>query len=123
MSSSAFSLTLILPAGGVEVTRGELVRGGDPDGDIRHMFCDRCKTWVLTHIDQFGIVNVRATLLDDASWFSPYMETYAATRLRWVTTPAVKRYDEFPANEDYPALLADYAVWAKARGWPVAVSA
>ena len=119
MSSSAFSLTLMAPTGGVEITRGELVPGGLPGGDLKHRCCDRCKTWVMTEIEAFGLLNVRAALLDDAGWFVPFLETYRSTKLAWVTTPAVERFDEFPEPALYPQLLADYRAWARARGWPV----
>ena len=123
MSASAFSLTAMLPSSAVELTAGELVAGGLRTEDAQHQFCDQCKTWVLTRIPQFELVNLRATMLDDARWFVPYMETYASTRLSWATTPATACFDEFPADGDIPSLLAAYAAWASERGWPVASSA
>jgi hypothetical protein len=120
MSSSAFSLTLMVAAQGVEIVSGALVPGGMRAADLRHEFCDDCKTWVLARVEQLGVVNVRPTLLDDARWFVPYLETYVETQLPWATTPAVKRYDRFPPPESYPELMADFAAWARARGWPTA---
>lgn len=120
MSSSAFSLTVMVPGHGVELTEGELVPGGMRGSELRHEFCDQCKTWVLTRVVAAGLVNVRPTLLDDARWFVPYLETYSSTKLPWVSTPAIERCDEFPDPASYPELMAAYAAWAKARGWPVA---
>jgi hypothetical protein len=88
--------------------------------ELRHEFCDQCKTWVLTRVVGFGVVNVRPTMLEDAYWFVPYLETYASTKLPWASTPAVERCDEFPDPAGYPKLMADYAAWARARGWPTA---
>jgi hypothetical protein len=119
MSSSAYSLTLIMSHPGLEIIQGDPVLGGMRAPDLQHNFCDDCKTWVFTRINEFGIVNVRATLLDDARWFVPYLETYAATKLPWVETPAVERFDEFPAPETFPKMMGAYAAWAQARGWPV----
>lgn len=118
MSSSAFSLTIMVPTDGIEIGQGELVQGGMRADDLRHQFCDHCKTWVLTRVEAFGLTNVRATLLDDARWFVPYLETFASTRLPWASTPAVERCDEFPAPDSYPAMMAAYVTWARARGWP-----
>lgn len=120
MSSSAYSLTLMLPANGLEVVAGEPVVGGLHGADASHQFCDHCKTWVFTRIPQFGVINLRPTMLDSASWFSPFIETYVSTKLPWVDTPAVQRFDEFPPPESYVQLLARYASWARERGWPVA---
>jgi hypothetical protein len=86
------------------------------------MFCDSCKSWAFTQIDAFGITNVRASLLVDAAWFVPYLETCAITKMDWVQTPAIERYDEFPPPETMPAMLERYAKWADARGWPVPAS-
>lgn len=122
MSSSAFSLTLMLPADGLELVRGEVVIGGIRGPELKHMFCDHCKTWVFTRIEAFGLINLRPTMLDSRGWFAPYMETFVSAKLPWVDTPAVQRFDEFPPPESYPDLMARYADWARARNWPVANS-
>ena len=120
MSSSAFSLTLMLPIDGLEIVRGEVVVGGMRGPELKHMFCDYCKTWVFTRIEAFGLTNLRATMLASSDWFVPFMETFVSTKLPWVDTPAVQRFDEFPPPESYPDLMAQYADWARARNWPVA---
>jgi hypothetical protein len=55
------------------------------------------------------IVNVRPTMLDDASWFTPLIETYTREKLPWATTPAIHHFERFPAYEDYAGLLECYA--------------
>lgn len=120
MTSSAFSLTLMLPAAGLLVVEGEPVVGGIRGPDAGHMFCDFCKTWVFTRIEAYGLVNLRATMLDSAGWFVPYMETFTSVQLPWARTPAVHSFSEFPPPEDYPDLMAQYANWARERKWPVA---
>ena len=108
MSASAFSLSAAFPAEAFEVTQGEPVLGGLRNPDLRHFFCPSCMTWMFTRfLPQF--VNVRATLLDDASWFSPYMETWASTRLPWVRTPAVHSWPEFPEMEDFARVAEEFA--------------
>ena len=57
-------------------------------------------------IDQF--VNLRPTMLDDASWFTPFIETCTKERLPWATTPATHSFETFPPYEDYAGLVAEY---------------
>jgi len=54
------------------------------------------------------LVNVRATMLDDPSWFAPFIETFTSEKLPWATTPAVHSFKGFPAIEDYPRLIEEY---------------
>ena len=46
MSSSAFSLTVLVPADGFEVTLGEPVIGG-LHGPNRQYFCPNCMSWLV----------------------------------------------------------------------------
>ena len=108
MSASAFSLSAAIPAAGFEVTRGEPVLGGLRNPELRHFFCPACMSWMFTRF-QPEFVNVRATLFDDVSWFSPFIETWTRTKLPWVTTPASHSYAEFPPVEDYAMLAAEFA--------------
>lgn len=108
MSSSAFSLSAAIPTEGFEVTRGEPVPGGLRNPQLRHFFCPSCMSWMFTRfLPEF--VNLRVTMLDDVSWFTPFVDTCTRTKLSWVTTPAVHRYEEFPPVEDYAMLTAAYA--------------
>jgi hypothetical protein len=54
-------------------------------------------------------VNLRATMLDDARWFTPFVETFTDERLPWATTPARHSYARFPPEADFPRLLAEFA--------------
>jgi len=108
MSASAFSLSAAIPTEGFEVTRGEPVLGGLRGPELQHYFCPRCMTWMFTRfLPQF--VNVRAMLLEDVTWFSPFIETWTRTRLPWVTTPARHSYPEFPALEEFATLAAEFS--------------
>lgn len=110
MSSSAFSLTSMVPAGGFEVTQGEPVVCGTHGPDQDHMACPHCMTWMFTRItgiDDF--LNVRPTMFDDTAWFVPFVETMTSARLHWVTTPARHSFETWPPVEDYAALMAEYA--------------
>jgi hypothetical protein len=52
---------------------------------------------------------VRATLLDNARDYEPFMETWTSEKLPWATTPAVERFAQLPAPQDFPRLLQAYA--------------
>ncbi|MGP6087630.1 GFA family protein [Antarctobacter jejuensis] len=110
MSSSAFSLTAMIPKSGLDVTQGEPVECGTHGPDQDHMACPYCMSWMFTRItgvDTF--VNVRPTMFDDTSWFVPFIETMTSARLPWVTTPAKHRYEEWPPMDNFQALIAEYA--------------
>jgi hypothetical protein len=112
MTGSAFSLTVALPVDGVEITEGDLVRGG-LQTEHAHLYCAFCKSWVMTRpagID--WLVNLRASTLDPHADFVPFIETCTAERLPWATTPARHGYPEFPPPEDYPTLMQAFATQA-----------
>jgi hypothetical protein len=108
MSASAFSLSAAIPTSGFEVVSGEPVIGGLRNPQLRHFFCPECMSWMFTRfLPEF--VNVRATMLDDVSWFTPFVETWTSTRLPWARTPAVHSYAEFPLMEEYPKLTMEFS--------------
>ncbi len=110
MSGSAFSTTLILPADALEITSGEPVLGGMHAADLAHYHCDWCKSWVFTRPPaEYGIVNVRATMLDDATWFAPFMETCTSEKLPWAQTGAPHGYAQFPDPSEFPKLIQAFA--------------
>jgi hypothetical protein len=112
MSASAFSLTLTVPKTGFEVVSGEPVKGG-LQREVPHFHCPHCKSWVFTRPgDQFPFVNLRATMLDDASWFQPYIETYTDEKLKWASTGAARSFRTQPDYNEYEALIGEY----QARG-------
>ncbi|MBS0416559.1 MAG: GFA family protein [Proteobacteria bacterium] len=108
MSASAFSLSVAIPTAGFGVTTGEPVIGG-LHGNPRHFFCPHCLTWMFTRPDGLDFVNVRATLLDNSRWVTPFIETYTSEKLPWAGTPAVHKYDAFPPPQDYGRLIAEFA--------------
>ena len=109
MSASAYSLSVAVPASGFEVIAGEPVIGGLHGADARHHHCDWCKSWLFTRIEGLEIVNVRPTMLDDATWFAPFIESYTSEKLPWATTPARHGFEKFPAVDEYGPLIAEFA--------------
>jgi hypothetical protein len=109
MTASAFSLSTLYSSKGFKVTSGELVIGG-LHGATRHYFCPHCMSWLFTCPEGLNeFVNVRATMMEDAQSFRPYIETYTNEKLPWVKTPAVHSFNKFPSPEDFPALLSEFA--------------
>ncbi|KFG71017.1 GFA family protein [Microvirga sp. BSC39] len=109
MTSSAFSLSSLYASADVEVTQGEPVIGG-LHGATRHFFCPHCMSWLFTRpegLDEF--VNVRATMLDNARDFTPFIETYTCEALPWARTQAVHSFEKFPPMERYAQLVEDFS--------------
>lgn len=114
MTSSAFSLSAAIPSEGFAVTAGEPVIGG-LHGANRHFFCPHCMSWMFTRPEGMDwFVNLRPTLLDDATWFVPFIETCTREKLPWATTPAVHSFAAFPAFADYEGLSAAYMAQSRA---------
>jgi hypothetical protein len=109
MTGSAFSLSAAIPSEGFTVTEGEPVIGG-LHGSTRHYFCPYCMSWLFTRPEGFDwFVNVRATMLDDVEWSTPFIETYTNEKLPWVSTAAVHSYAGIPSIEEYGELTEEYA--------------
>ncbi|WP_323767287.1 GFA family protein [Antarctobacter sp.] len=110
MSSSAFSLTAMVPAGALEVTQGEPVVCGTHGPDQDHMACPYCMTWMFTRITGFdGFVNVRPTMFDNTAWYVPFIETMTSAKFPWVDIPVQHSYPEWPPMDQFEGLMAEYA--------------
>lgn len=109
MSASAFSLSALYPSNSFEVLTGEPAIGG-LHGATRHFFCPHCMSWLFTRPEGLDdLVNVRATMLDDACTFMPFIETYTGEMLPWAKTPAIHSFEKFPPVELYPKLVEEFA--------------
>lgn len=109
MTGSAFSLSSLYPADRFEVADGQTVLGG-LKGGTRHHFCPSCMSWLFTRpegLDDF--VNVRATMLDNAGDFVPFVETCTSEKLPFVVTGATFSYPGIPEGSEFPRLIAAFA--------------
>ncbi|MEO8704175.1 MAG: GFA family protein [Kofleriaceae bacterium] len=114
MSASAFSLSVAIPTAGFAVTQGEPVIGG-LHGASKHYHCDHCKSWMFTKPDGLDdFVNVRATMIDDHRWYTPFVETSRSEGFPWATTGAVHSFPNIPDNSVFGPLVAEFI----ARGAP-----
>jgi hypothetical protein len=107
-SASAFSSVVCLPDSGFEITQGEPEAGWTPS-EHRHFFCPRCKNWMFLPVSGAGIVNLRATMLDEHRWFVPYVEIFAANRFRWATTGARHSFAGMPEPSAFESLMRSFA--------------
>jgi hypothetical protein len=108
MSASAYSLSALYLSDQFKVTLGDPVIGG-LHGATRHFFCAFCMSWLFTRpegLDQ--VVNVRATMLEGAREFLPFLETCTEEMLPWAKTPAVRSFPKFPPRELFPQLIAEF---------------
>jgi len=109
MTGSAYSLSELYLSAAFRVTAGKPVLGG-LRAETKHFFCPSCKSWLFTRPEGAGdFVNVRATMMDDARSFSPFIEAFTDEMLPWATTGAAHSFKKFPTADDYPGLLAAYA--------------
>ncbi len=110
MTASAFSLSSLHHAVAFTITAGEPVIGGLRGEDVRHYFCPDCMSWLFTRpVALPDFVNVRATMMDDCTGYAPFIETQTEEKLPWAVTGAKHSFPRFPAMDDFPALIADYA--------------
>ena len=109
MTASAFSLSSLYLLDGFKVTRGETVQGG-LRGDLKHMFCPDCMSWLFTRWEGPNqMVNIRTPLLDNARTYQPFMESYTSEALPWAKTGARYSFEKFPPAEAYPEIIAEFA--------------
>jgi hypothetical protein len=117
MTASAFSLSEGYPSSAFRLTQGEVVVGG-LHGPSRHYHCDYCKSWLYTEPEGVpDYVNVRTTMFDEPRREQPFVETYRSEALPWARTGAARSYQKFPAMEEWPVLIGEFAernrAWAK----------
>ena len=110
LCASAYSLTAIFPVEGFSVT-GELVTGGLRTEQREHNFCAKCLNFIFTRIKGADTrVNLRASVLDDLTWFEPFIELMTEEKLSWSSVPAVRSFTRYPENmEELGALMVDYS--------------
>lgn len=110
LTSGPYSLTLMLPDEGFAVLEGETARGGLHRDESHYHYCAHCKSWLYTTAPALGpFVNFRPTMLEDASWVVPYVESYVSEKLPGVVSGAKHSFEKFPVREQYPELVAGFA--------------
>ena len=74
-------------------------------------------SWMFTRPEGLDwLVNMRPTMLDDPSWYTPFIETWTSEKLPWATTAAVHSFAALPAVEEFEGLTRDFAAQAEPGG-------
>lgn len=114
MSGGAFSTTAMIPVEGFAVVAGEPVVGGLKGPEIHHQHCPDCLSWVFTTFGpEMPFLNLRAVMLDDVSWFAPFVESWTSEKLPWAEVGAVHSFEQFPPPGRRAALMAEFAEGAR----------
>ena len=109
MTASAYSLSAAYPESAFSLRAGEPVIGG-LHGATRHYFCPNCLSWLYTRPEGMdGLVNVRATMLDNPDPAPPFVDFYRREGLPWAATGAVHSFEAAPEDAEFPAIIAEFA--------------
>lgn len=116
LTSGPYSLTFMLVKSGFSV-EGQTEIGALHKPDMQHHFCAYCKNWLYSDGERIaGFVNFRSTMLDDASWVTPFVESNVAERLPGVVSGAELSFEHFPPPDQYAPLMQAYAQKAARPG-------
>jgi hypothetical protein len=117
-STSAFGMSVVVPAEALRLTRGEVKQWTRTTGSGRKLvanFCGTCGGRIFHQPDGVPIVTVRAGSLDDTSWLRPAGHLWTRSAQPWVTIdPDMLAYETQPEGGFGP-LIDRYAERA-ARG-------
>ncbi len=90
----------------VKLLHAEPIVGGLRNPDAQHLHCPRCLSWVFSKSKGLEfMVNVRATMFDDTSWFAPFVDIYTSEKLPWVSTGAPHAYPQYPGTDVFVGIL------------------
>ena len=106
-SSSAFGMSLRVPAGAVEFEgRTEIAGRRDPTAPpVAGVFCPSCGTRLIHRRDGRDTVNIKAGTLDDTSWIAPVGHLWTrSAQAGFAPPPGPLVYEGQPEN--YDALIA-----------------
>lgn len=114
-SASAYSLTTMFPKESFTCS-GELVQGGLRSPGRNHYFCKSCMNFVYSRVgDASPRVNVRTSILDNASSFAPFVELMTKYKMPWVNLGLPRGFEEFPDTDaELQSLFDGYASFLNA---------
>ncbi|MEL6783516.1 MAG: GFA family protein [Pseudomonadota bacterium] len=115
-SASAYSLTIMFPVEAFSCS-GALDQGGLGLEGKNHFFCQSCKNFIYSRLDAAPQrVNLRTSILDEASSFVPFVEVMTDSKMAWATVPAKHSFETVPESADIlQAIMNEYqggAVWS-----------
>lgn len=89
LTSSAFSLGIVVPEKGFRLTGLEprrLQRIADSGRVNTRLVCPECGSWICG-LPRDGVVRVRGGTLDDTSWLRPTRHIWVRSKQPWVVLP------------------------------------
>ena len=87
LTSSAFSMAVIVADGAFRLTKGEprqLQRTADSGRVATRWVCPQCGSWVSGVPAPGSIIRVRAGTLDDTSWLRPTVHFWTRSKQPWI---------------------------------------
>lgn len=114
-TGSAFSMSIVVPADGLQIVKGKLIRTErrleSGTKNVSHI-CASCYSRTHTRREGGPTINVRAGTLDDTSMIRPVAQIWTGSAQPWaLVSDGILSYVEQPT--DYAPLLA---AWKAAAG-------
>jgi hypothetical protein len=114
-TGSAFSMSVVIPAEGLELTSGKLMRTERvlaTGAKNISWLCPACYSRIYTQREGTLTINLRAGTLDDTSKLRPVAQFWTSSAQPWaLITNGILSYDEQPT--DYAPLLAAWQARSK----------
>ena len=96
-TGSAFSMSLVMPAGGLEMTSGRAIEFERdlPDGAKNRSYtCAACHSRLYTQKTNSQTLNLRAGTLDDTSRVRPIAQIWVSSAQPWAVQRGILSYSE-----------------------------
>lgn len=100
-TGSAFSMSLVLPADGVEVIEGEAATSERirPDGGINRSYeCANCDSRLWTAREGAPTVNLRVGTLDVTEQVRPVAQMWVSSAQAWAVQPDILTFEAQPTD-------------------------
>jgi len=102
LTSSAFSMAIVVADGAFRLTRGEprpLQKTADSGRVNTVWICQQCGSWICGAPTPGSALRVRAGTLDDTSWLRPAVHFWTRNKQPWVALPEGDRsFETQPAD-------------------------
>ncbi len=110
-TGSAFSLSMVLRIGAIEITAGapERTERALPDGQVNAAFtCGACHSRIWSHREGAPTMYLRAGTLDDTSQVRPAAQLWTSSAQPWaIVSGAILSFEDQPA--DFGPIFAAWA--------------
>jgi hypothetical protein len=106
MTSSAFSMAVVLPVGAFRLVRGEpkaVQRAADSGRVTTRWICAECGSWICGGVGPDSMPrNVRGGTLDDTSWLRPTAHIWTRSKQPWLKIPeGDRRFETQPPGDPW----------------------